>query len=45
MGDGSVALILDVPQLIQRASSAAGLAFNTPNGPIKADAQTLVSTF
>ncbi|MFZ3024461.1 chemotaxis protein CheW [Pseudomonas sp.] len=45
LGDGSVALILDVPQLIQRASSAAGLAFNTPNGPIKADAQTLVSTF
>ena len=40
-----VALILDVPQLIQRASNAAGLAFNTPNGPIKADAQTLVSTF
>lgn len=40
LGDGSVALILDVPQLIQRASSTTAPAFKIPgSGASKADTQ------
>ncbi|QKE62089.1 chemotaxis protein CheA [Aquipseudomonas campi] len=45
LGDGSVALILDVPQLIHRASHAVVSAGNLSNGPLKAESPAVVSTY